>query len=148
MANHAQRLNRMTTGVVDLEVIGGGVKGAEKNWEYVRRVWEVRKWRHGVLRTLQDVFWESKARDQVPSYMHSTLIALICSQCPEWTTFFHTSVVCSCSSYAGIYSFIYLEDFTEDQLCARHYSTHWDIVLNKTDKTTCFHGTCIPCSGR
>lgn len=43
MANHAQRLNRMTTGVVDLEVIGGGVKGAEKNWEYVRRVWEVRK---------------------------------------------------------------------------------------------------------
>lgn len=111
VANQAQRLNRM-------------IRSPWNHWPGGYRWWresgrrdqepgqagkEGRKWRHGVLQPLQDVFWEGKERDLTLTYQHSTLITLICPQHPEWTVSFHTlwfAILLSLLEF--IHSFIYL----------------------------------------
>lgn len=104
------------------------------------------QWRPGVLRALQDVFREGEEGDQVP-YIHALDSDHTDLRCFLSTVLFLSSAasllwfICWDSF---IHSFVHLEDFIEGQLGIRHRSTHWDVSVNKTDKTICSHATCIP----
>lgn len=104
------------------------------------------QWRPGVLRALQDVFREGEEGDQVP-YIHA-----LDSDHTDLRCFLNTVLFLSSAASlllfiywdSFIHSFVHLEDFIEGQLGIRHRSTHWDVSVNKTDKTICSDATCIP----